>query len=88
MRETLELNRFEYLILATLYSSDCKNCFKGMTISEILEASEGCLGARMTVYKKLRKLVDAGYIAKGILDNHADTFYLTEKGIDIVEEGK
>lgn len=88
MREILELNRFEYLILATLNNSNCKNCFKGMTISEILEVSEGGLGARMTVYKKLRKLVDAGYIAKGILDNHADTFYLTEKGIKIVEEGK
>lgn len=88
MREILELNRFEYLILVTLSKSGCKNCFKGITISEILEVTEGCLGARMTVYKKLRKLVDAGYIAKGILDNHADTFYLTEKGIDIVEEGK
>ena len=88
MRKILELNRFEYLILVTLSKSGCKNCFKGITISEILEVTEGCLGARMTVYKKLRKLVDAGYIAKGILDNHADTFYLTEKGINIVEEGK
>ena len=88
MRGILELNRFEYLILVTLSKSGCKNCFKGITISEILEVTEGCLGARMTVYKKLRKLVDAGYIAKGILDNHADTFYLTEKGINIVEEGK
>lgn len=84
-----EINRLEYLILDTLYQVKCKDYFHSMTITELLEENEGALGARMTVYKKLQKLVKLLYIEKGILDNHADTYYLTEKGIKLIEkEGK
>lgn len=88
MSEEFELNRLEFMILDTLYDSGCKDHFHSMTISELLEINEGVLGARMTVYKKLKKLVDAGYIKKGCVDNHADTFYLMEKSIGIIEGGK
>ena len=42
----------------------------------------------MTVYKKMKKLLKADYIKNGVLDNHADTFYILEKGIRLVEGGK
>ena len=42
----------------------------------------------MINYKKMKKLIKAGYIKKGALDNHADTFYLVNKGIKTVEGGK
>lgn len=83
----MELNRLEYMILESLYASHCKDRFHGMTITEILEDNEGSLGARMTVYKKMKKLVNAGYIAKGCVDNHADTFYLLEKANKLFERG-
>lgn len=88
MDETFELNRLEYMILETLYEFGSKDPFHGMTITEILDDNEGSLGARMTVYKKMKKLIKAGYIKKGIIDNHADTFYLLEKGIKTVQGGK
>ena len=50
-----------------------------------MEENDGALGVRMTVYKKMRKLVNKGYIQKGCIDNHADTFYLLEKSIKIFE---
>lgn len=87
MKETIELNRLEFLILETLYSFGSKDCFHGMTISEIMEENDGALGARMTVYKKMKKLVTKGYIQKGCIDNHADTFYLLDKTIKIFEGG-
>lgn len=87
MDETFRLNRMEYMILASLHAFGSKDCFHGMTITEIIEDNEDSLGARMTVYKKMRKLVQAGYIEKGVLDNHADTFYLLEKGIKLFEGG-
>ncbi len=40
----------------------------------------------MTVYKKLTKLTKAKYVKKGILDNHADSFYLLEKALKILED--
>lgn len=83
--EMLKLNRLEYMILESLYEGGCKDVFHGMTIAEILDDNDGALGKRMTVWKKMKKMVDADYIAKGVLDNHADTYYLTEKSIKIIE---
>ena len=87
MKDTYELNRIEYMILASLYEFGSKDRFHGMTITEIMEDNDGSLGVRMTVYKKMKKLVQAGYIDKGVLDNHADTFYLLNKGIKLFEGG-
>lgn len=87
MDENFELNRLEYMILDTLYAFGSRDRFHGMTITEILTENEGSLGARMTVYKKMRKLVKAGYIEKGAIDNHADTFYLLDKAIKTIEGG-
>lgn len=88
MEETLQLNRLEYMILESLYIGKCKDHFHGMTITEILDDNDGSLGKRMTVWKKMQKLVSNGYLAKGILDNHADTYYLLEKSIKIIESLK
>lgn len=88
MNELLELNRLEYMILESLYIGGCKDRFHGMTITEILDDNEGSLGKRMTVWKKMQKLVSNGYLAKGILDDHADTYYLLEKSIKTIESVK
>lgn len=85
--QTYELNRLDYLILGTLYKGNFKDYYHAITIAEMLELNNGALGARMTVYKKLQKLVKAGYISKGIIDNHSDTYYLLEKGIKTIEGG-
>lgn len=88
MDGTFELNRLEYMILETLYIGGCKDRFHGMTITEILEDNDGSLGKRMTVWKKMQKLVNGGYLAKGILDDHADTYYILEKSTRIIESLK
>lgn len=86
--QTYELNRVDYMILESLYVGGCKDCFHGMTITEISDDYEGSLGKRTTVWKKMQKLVSNGYLEKGILDDHADTYYLTEKSIKIIESLK
>lgn len=88
MNEILELNRLEYMILESLYIGGCKDRFHGMTITEILDDNDGSLGKRMTVWKKMQKLVNNGYLAKGILDDHADTYYLLKKSIKTIESVK
>lgn len=85
MCDTIELNRLEFIILETLYSFGSTDQFHGMTITEIIDENKGSLGARMTVYKKMKKLVKAGYISKGCVDNHADTFFLLEKSIKLFD---
>lgn len=88
MNQSYEINRLEYMILDTLYKLELKDYFHSMTITELLEENKGVLGARMTVYKRLKKLVEIGYICKGIIDNHADTYFITEKGIKLIGKGE
>lgn len=88
MNEEFKLNRMEFMILDTLYDSGCIDHFHSMTITELLYINDGVLGVRMTVYRKLKKLANAGYIEMGCIDNHAHTFYLLEKGIKVIEGGK
>lgn len=88
MGDIFELNRIEFMILKSLYDGECTGHYQSMTITDLMEDNEGALGIRMTVYRKMQKLLKAGYIQKGCLDNHADTFYLLEKGIKLVEGGK
>lgn len=84
MGNTLELNRLEFNILKCLYDSGCVDPYHSMTITELLEKYKE-LEKRMTIYKKLRKLTEEKYVKKGITDNHADTFYLLEKALKIIE---
>lgn len=84
MGDTFELNRLEFDILKCLYDGGCTDQYHSMSITELLNADEK-LVARMTIYKKLDKLVKAKYVKKGIVDNHADTFYLLDKTIRIFE---
>lgn len=88
MGDLFELNRLEFMILRSLYDGGCKEHYYSMTITDLMNDNEGTLGTRMTIYRKMKKLVETGYIRKGCLDNHADTFYLLEKGIKVVEGGK
>lgn len=92
MTDDYKINRADYLLLSTLYAAGCKDYYHSMTISEIIEDNSDDngnhpLGARMTIYRKLQKLVTNGYISKGIMDDHSDTYYIEEKGIKIVEDG-
>lgn len=84
MSDTFELNRMEFNILKCLYDGGYTDKYHSVTITELLNDNEK-LGARMTVYRKLNKLAKAKYIKKGIIDNHADTFYLLDKAIRIIE---
>lgn len=88
MYEEFELNRLEYMILDTLNEGRCIDHYHSMNITELMENNQGALGTRMTVYRKLKKLLKAGYIAKGCIDNHADTFYLLKKGNELFEGRK
>ena len=87
-----EINRADYLIISTLCAYDCTDYYHSMTISEIMddntdENGNQPLGAKMTVYRKLQRLVSMGYVKKGIKDDHADTYYVEELGASIIKNG-
>ena len=66
-----------------LKGNGCNNKLSGMTISEMLESCE--IGCRNNVYIRLKNLLNDNLIAKGLIDNHADTYYITEKGLKLLQ---
>lgn len=82
-----QLNKTDIWLMQILQSNDATNRITAMTIAEmraILEQS-GNNKHRLTVYRRLKALVELGYIAKGIPDDHADTFYIVDKGNDFLK---
>lgn len=80
----MKINRLDILLLQLLNANKCTGEFEGMTISEMLEIGE--LGCRNNVYLRLKSLLAEGLINKGVVDNHADTYYLTDKGKQIISD--
>lgn len=80
------MNRTDILLLVTLASNNANTPYYGLTITEIMDCiSElGCTKTRMTVYRRIKRLLSSGYIAKGILDDHADTYYILDSGKDLI----
>lgn len=77
-----KINRTDVTLMQILQNQKADNASFGMTIAEIMyymnDIDSG--KSRMTIYRRLRMLSESGYIEKGVLENHADTFYLLEKG--------
>ena len=53
-----------------------------------MEETGNVLGVRMTIYRMVTKLVKLGYLEKGVMDNHANTYYLTNDGRKLFKEDK
>lgn len=84
MGETLKLNRAELKILKCLYSNGCISQYNSMTVAEILDQDKE-LRTNTVVYKNLKKLKSAKCVNKGIMNGHADTYYLLDRAIKMLE---
>lgn len=82
--KSMELTRVDFIILSFLKKRNCISHFKGATLQEIMKVAGN---SRPTTYRRMMNLKKYGYVEKGCKDINADTFYLIEKGIKIVESG-
>ena len=82
--KSMELTRVDYVILKFLKKKNCINYFESATLQEIMQITSN---SRPTTYRKMMNLKKYGYVEKGCKSVNADTFYLLEKGIKIVENG-
>lgn len=79
----MNINRLDVIILQLLKANKCNNKLSGMTINEMLESCD--IGCRYNVYIRLRKLLEDDLIDKGFMDNHADTYYITQNGLKLLQ---
>ena len=80
----MELTRVDYVILKFLKKKNCTSHFMSATLQEIMQITNN---SRPTTYRRMMNLQKHGYVKKGCRSINADTFYLLEKGIKIVESG-
>lgn len=84
MGDAFKLNRAELKILKCLYSNGCTSQYNSMTIAEILDMDNE-LSTKTVIYKNLKKLISANCVKAGIINGHANTYYLLDKAIRIIE---
>ena len=84
-----QLNRTDVYLMTALDEEKADAPVCGLTIEEIMVYldSISTQKSRVTVYRRLRSLVINGYIAKGVLEHHSDTFYILEKGKKFLRKG-
>lgn len=80
----MELTRVDYVILKFLKKKNCTSHFMSATLQEIMQITGN---SRPTTYRKMMNLCEHGYVEKGCKSVNADTFYLLEKGMKIIENG-
>lgn len=88
MRDMFDIDRTDFQIMTTFKVEEDGTVITldkptdGITIAEIMEYLDSINAhkSRKTVYLHLQKLVKTEYLKKGIVYNHADSYYITEKG--------
>lgn len=72
-----------FLILSILDDRMANIRLKGMTLNDITASEDLCCKDN-TVYKQLKQFIDSGYVAIGVKDGHANTYYITTSGKEIL----
>lgn len=74
------MNLLGFWILSILYDQEANTRLKGMTVNDI-DATENLGCEKNTIYKQLHQFIVGGYVALGIKDGHANTYYITNNGV-------
>lgn len=78
----MELDRLDYVILTLLKNNNYTSYFRSMTIQEIMSVTNT---TRPTTYRRVMRLFQNGYVKKGCKSVQADTFYLSNEGIELID---
>lgn len=77
----MELNRTHFAILKVLSNKNCIDFWRSATCRELMDV----IGlAKVTTNKRLRELQKVGYVERGCKSVNANTWYLTDKGKDLI----
>lgn len=81
------MSRLGFLILSILHSNGADNKYQAMTVQEISD-SETLSYEPDTFYRQLKKFVLDGTVGQGAKDGKCNTYYITPKGVEMIEEAK
>ncbi len=79
------ISRLGVLILSVLEEEMAHNLYTGLTIKDIKEKlQEGVAEQEITFYRTIRKLLEEGYIERGIKDGKSHTYYIVNFGQELL----
>lgn len=81
------MNRLGFIVLSILRQNGANNRLSAMAVSEIVDEEEFVYKDN-TIYKKIKEFETTGLVAQGLKEGRAATFYITEKGVQILEGEK
>lgn len=79
------MNRLGFIVLSILKQSGAENKLSSMTLREIAAAEDFGLKEN-TIFKKIKDFQTYGYVGKGLKEGHADTFFITPEGVEMLEK--
>lgn len=79
------LNRKDFSFLRILHENRCVGYFKSMTMQEVATEAKT---SKSSVYRSFLKLLKYNMIKKECLSAKAETFYLTEMGDKVAQNGE
>lgn len=82
--EYVELNRCAYVILGILRTKNATDKVHGLTIAEISALER--VSKPNTIHKRIKEMKENGFVDDGVKAGKAKTYYLTEKGLNILPE--
>lgn len=77
------MNRIDLCVLAVLFEQQADSFIVAMSIDEISAIGIEDI-ARITLYKHLKELVHNGYVGIGAKAERADSYFITEKGVELL----
>ncbi len=79
------MNLLGFLILSIINDQNAIGKLRGMTVKDIAD-SENLDCMDNTIYEQLKQFIDVGYIAQGVKDGHANTYYITDSGKEFLSK--
>lgn len=81
----MNLTKNDYMIMNTLYDNGCLSKMCSFTLQKIAETTN------LSIYKirdAMKLFMNLGLVNEGARDVRAKTYFLSEQGIEIVEDNK
>lgn len=85
------MNRLQFIILSSLEKNHASTPINASSVKEIMGELGGLDYSYNAVYKQVKALKEAGYVAAGIPDRNQTTWYITavgQKAVEIIRGGR
>ncbi len=77
------MDKLDYAILNVLQENQCFKRIQSITRSGIMDVLEI---KKVTLHRRLNRLLTEGYIAQGLHEGREHTYYITDTGLKLLEE--